>query len=231
MIRYVIINAAGIAGASRDVARHLHVTTEIAMSFTAKKLPYPLTALAPQISRETLEYHHGKHYTGYVNKLNALIEDTPLAKLELFDIVRQGPATDCFDLAAQAWNHEFYFECLSPDGARAPHGELAASIDRSFGSFEALCAEFRSHAESLFGSGWTWLVITATGELEIVDTPNAHNPINDGKTPLLTCDVWEHAYYIDYRHERPDYVDGYLTLVDWDFVAANLAAAKIARAA
>jgi len=201
------------------------------MTITAKKLPYPLTALEPQISRETLEYHHGKHYTGYVKKLNAAIAGTPLATLDLLDIVRRGPQTDSFDLAAQAWNHEFYFAGLKPDGARAPHGELAASIDRSFGSFDKLCTEFRTHATGLFGSGWTWLVANVDGQLELVDTANACNPMTDGKTPLLTCDVWEHAYYIDYRHERAKYVDGYLALVDWDFVAANLAAAKIAKAA
>lgn len=201
------------------------------MTYTAKPLPYALDALEPHISRETLEYHHGKHYTGYVKKLNGAVDGTDLAKLELADIVRRGPELDCFDNAAQAWNHEFYFAALSPAGERAPSGELAAAIDAAFGSFDEMCEQFRTHAAKLFGSGWTWLVAKPGGGLEIVDTGNADNPMTVGKTPLLTCDVWEHAYYIDYRNERAKYLEAYLALVDWDFVAENFAAAKVDAAA
>jgi superoxide dismutase, Fe-Mn family len=191
------------------------------MAHTLPDLPYTMDALAPHISRETLEYHYGRHHRTYVEKLNDQIEDGEFATASLEDIVR-GSSGGVFNNAAQVWNHTFYWHCLSPHGGGAPSGDLARAIDDSFGSFEAFQKEFSDQAVTLFGSGWAWLVKQAGGKLAIVQTANAATPLTGKDTPLLTCDVWEHAYYIDYRNARPKYVEAFWKLVNWNFVATNL---------
>lgn len=194
------------------------------MPFTLPELPYPIDALAPHLSAETLEYHHGKHHNAYVNNLNGLIEGTDMAVRSLEDIIMVGDG-GLFNNAAQVWNHTFYWKCMKPGGG-GPSGELAAAVDAAFGSFEAFKTEFSQAAVTQFGSGWAWLVLDG-GALKIAKTGNADLPMKHGQTALLTVDVWEHAYYIDYRNLRPKYVETFLaSLVDWDFVAANYAAAK-----
>ena len=188
---------------------------------TLPDLPYPANALEPHISAETLEYHHGKHHAAYVDKLNQLIEGSEYQDMPLVDIVRQASG-GIFNNGAQVWNHTFYWNCLSPEGGGEPKAELAAAIDRSFGDFASFKEQFSQAAVSNFGSGWTWLVRNPAGDLEIVSTGNAGNPMTEGKHPLLTCDVWEHAYYIDYRNARPKYVEAFWNLVNWDFVEQNL---------
>lgn len=185
--------------------------------FAAKELPYGYDALAPQISEETLHYHHDKHYTGYVNKLNELIVDTPYADQPLEDIIlsADGPI---FNNAAQAWNHEFYFEQLAPEPQSEPSGALLAAINKAFDSFEGLKAAMDKASVGLFGSGWTWLVTDKTGKLSLVSEPNAGNPLRRGVTPLLCFDVWEHAYYIDYRNRRADAVAALWDRIDWKVV-------------
>jgi superoxide dismutase, Fe-Mn family len=191
------------------------------MAHTLPDLPYTMDALAPHISRETLEYHYGRHHRTYVEKLNDQIEDGEFATASLEDIVR-GSSGGVFNNAAQVWNHTFYWHCLSPHGGGAPSGDLARAIDDSFGSFEAFQKEFSDQAVTLFGSGWAWLVKQAGGKLAIVQTANAATPLTGKDTPLLTCDVWEHAYYIDYRNARPKYVEAFWKLVNWNFVATRL---------
>lgn len=186
-------------------------------------LPYPLDALQPHISKETLEFHHGKHHDKYVSTLNSLIEDTEYAEMSLEDIVRKasGPI---FNNAAQSWNHSFYWQCLSPKGGGEPRGPLADAIKARWGTFDAFKDEFEKAAVGTFGSGWAWLVTKSDGRLAVVSTGNAGTPLTDsGAVPLLTCDVWEHAYYIDHRNRRPDYVKAFWNIVHWDFVAANFA--------
>lgn len=185
--------------------------------FTPKDLPYAYDALAPQLSEETLHYHHDKHYVGYVNKLNELLLDSPFADQPLEDIIRSadGPL---FNNAAQAWNHEFYFEALSPKPHREPTGELLEAINRTFGSFDALKSQMSQAAAGLFGSGWVWLAVDQAGDLAVVSEPNAGNPLRRGMKPLLTIDVWEHAYYIDYRNRRPDAVTALWDRIDWKVV-------------
>ena len=185
------------------------------------ELPYAKDALEPHISAETLEYHHGKHHNTYVTNLNNLIPGTEFEDMALEDIIKKSSG-GVFNNAAQVWNHTFYWNCLSPNGGGAPSGELAAGIDAAFGSFDAFKEAFSKSAATNFGSGWTWLVKDGSGKLEIVNTSNAANPMTDGKTPILTCDVWEHAYYIDYRNARPKYVEAFWNLVNWDFAASNL---------
>ncbi len=184
-------------------------------------LPYAMDALAPHISRETLEYHYGKHHRAYVDKLNELVQGTEFETMSLADLIKRttGPV---FNNAAQAWNHDFYWSCLSPGRGGAPMGELARAIDAGFGSFDAFASRFKISALSKFGSGWTWLTRCADGTLAIRNSDNADNPLRANETPLLTCDVWEHAYYIDYRNQRAKYVDAFWHLVNWDFVARNL---------
>ena len=184
-------------------------------------LPYAIDALAPHISRETLEHHYGKHHRAYVDKLNELVQGTEFETMSLADLIKRatGPL---FNNAAQAWNHDFYWSCLSPRGGGAPTGELARAIDAGFGSFDAFASRFKSSALSKFGSGWTWLTRCADGTLAIRNSDNADNPLRANETPLLTCDVWEHAYYIDYRNQRAKYLDAFWHLVNWDFVARNL---------
>lgn len=193
------------------------------MAVTPQDLPYPLEALEPHISRETLEYHHGKHYKGYVDKLNAAIKGTDADGIELAELVRSGEGKPYFNHAAQAWNHEFYFAGFGAGTAAAPDGELAEAIAAKYGSFEDFVAQFSDQAKTLFGSGWTWLVLDPQSGLEIVNTANAQTPLTGSAAPLLTCDMWEHAYYIDYRNARPKYLESIWNLINWDFAASNFA--------
>ena len=195
------------------------------MAFTLPELPYDKSALAPYLSQETLEYHHEKHHNAYVNNLNGLIEGTDLAGMSLEEIILASDG-GVFNNSAQVWNHTFYWSCMKPAGGGLPGGSLAPAIDAAFGSYEVFKTEFTQAAVTQFGSGWAWLVLDG-GTLKIVKTGNADLPLKHGQTALLTVDVWEHAYYIDYRNLRPKYVETFLTsLVDWDFVAANYAAGR-----
>ena len=191
------------------------------MPFTLPPLPYDLDGLAPNISKETLEYHYGKHHNAYVVNLNKLILDTEFASLSLEDIIlkAKGPI---FNNAAQVWNHTFYWHCLSPNGGGEPKGKLLDKITASFGSFAAFKEQFTQASIATFGSGWGWLVQDKDGHLKIISTSNAGTPMTEGLTALLTCDVWEHAYYIDYRNMRPDYLNAVWNLVYWEFVTNNL---------
>lgn len=196
---------------------------EINMAFELPALPYEKHELEPHISAETLEYHHGKHHQAYVTKLNALIEGTDYADQSLEAIIKSSNG-GVFNNAAQIWNHTFYWNCLAPNAGGEPEGELAAAIAAQFGSFDAFKTQFTESAATNFGSGWTWLVKNADGKLTIVNTSNAGTPLTeDGVIPLMTCDVWEHAYYIDYRNARPNYLKGYWELINWEFVSANFA--------
>ena len=188
---------------------------------TLPPLPYNLDALQPHISAETLEYHYGKHHQTYVTNLNNLIQDTAFANMSLEEIIRQS-SEGIFNNAAQVWNHTFYWNCLSPNGGGQPTGVVAQAINSTFGSFDDFKEQFTKNAVTTFGSGWGWLVKNADGSLAIVSTSNAGTPMTSGQTALLTCDVWEHAYYIDYRNARPKYVEAFWNLVNWDFVAQNL---------
>lgn len=192
-------------------------------------LPFPENALEPRISKETLQYHHGKHHRGYVNKLNQLVQGTEFEQLPLEEIVRrsQGPL---FNNAGQAWNHAFFWNCLSPDKTR-PEGGLLSALESDFGSVEEFESKFVKAAADVFGSGWAWLVRLADGKLVIETTANAMTPLVDpGKSPILTCDVWEHAYYIDYRNDRARYLDALRSLLNWEFGARNFGSAARAAA-
>lgn len=192
------------------------------MAFTLPELPYSKDALTPHISAETLDYHYGKHHNAYVTKLNGMIEGTEFAEMSLEDIIKKSEG-GLFNNAAQVWNHTFYWNSLSPNGGGEPTGKLAEEINKNFGSFAEFKEKFSATAAGTFGSGWAWLVKNSDGSLEIVSTSNAATPITDeGKTPLLTCDVWEHAYYVDYRNARPKYIEAFWNLVNWDFAASNL---------
>lgn len=191
------------------------------MEHKLPELPFSKDALEPTISKETLEYHYGKHHQGYVNNLNKLIKGTEFEDMDLEDIIVKSSG-GIFNNAAQVFNHTFYWNCLSPDGGGEPKGKLLDAIKDSFGSFEDFKEKFAETATGTFGSGWAWLVKDKNDKLEIVSTSNAGNPLTDGKTPLLTCDVWEHAYYIDYRNARPSYVEKFWNIVNWDFVESNL---------
>ena len=193
------------------------------MSHQLPDLPYLHDALEPHISRETLEYHHDKHHAAYVNNLNVLVEGSAFAGQSLEDIVTAAPAGGVFNNAAQIWNHTFYFAGLAPDGGGQPSGALAAAITAKWGEFVAFQEAFAKSAVGNFGSGWTWLVRTKSGDLEIVNTGNAGSPLTDGLTPLLCIDVWEHAYYIDTRNARPKYVANWWNVVNWEFAARNFA--------
>ena len=186
-------------------------------------LPYAKDALQPHISAETLEYHYGKHHQAYVTNLNNLIKGTEFEEMSLEDIILKS-AGGVFNNAAQVWNHTFYWNCLSPNGGGAPAGTLADAINAKWGSFDAFKDAFSKAAIGTFGSGWAWLVKNTAGELEIVSTSNAATPMTNGQTALMTCDVWEHAYYVDYRNARPKYVEVFWNLVNWNFVSANFAA-------
>lgn len=191
------------------------------MTFTLPALPYAMDALAPTISKETLEYHYGKHHQAYVNNLNKLVEGTEFANMSLEDVILKSTG-GMFNNAAQVWNHTFYWNCMKPNGGGLPGNKLAAAINKHFGSFDAFKEAFSNTAATTFGSGWAWLVQTPSGELKIISTSNAATPMTDGYTALLTCDVWEHAYYIDYRNARPDYIKAFWSLVNWDFVESQM---------
>jgi Fe-Mn family superoxide dismutase len=193
------------------------------MSFTLPELPYTKDALAPHISAETIEFHYGKHHQTYVDKLNGLVDGTELATQSLEDIVKSSEG-GVFNNAAQVWNHTFYWNCLSPNGGGSPTGPVADAINAAFGSFDAFKEQFTNSAINNFGSGWTWLVKKADGSVAIVNTSNAATPLTDASvTPILTVDVWEHAYYVDYRNARPKYMEAFWALVNWDFVNQNFA--------
>jgi Fe-Mn family superoxide dismutase len=191
------------------------------MAFTLPPLPYDKSALAPHISAETLEFHHGKHHKAYVDNLNKLVEGKPEATKSLEDVIKtsEGPV---FNNAAQIWNHTFYWSSLKPGGGGQPSGDLAQAITRDFGSFEKFTEEFSTAAATQFGSGWAWLVLDK-GKLAVTKTPNADLPMKHGQKALLTIDVWEHAYYIDFRNARPKYIETFLkSLANWDFALENL---------
>lgn len=190
--------------------------------FALPTLPYALDALAPHLSKETLEYHYGKHHQAYVTNLNNLTKDTEFASMSLEDIIMKASG-GIFNNAAQIWNHTFYWLGFTPKSAQKPSGALANAIDDSFGSFDEFKKQFTQSAATLFGSGWCWLVKTSDGKLEIMNTGNADLPMKHGKKALLTCDVWEHAYYIDYRNVRANYIESFWKIIDWDVVAAHFA--------
>lgn len=197
------------------------------MAFELPPLPYAKDALAPHISANTLDFHYGKHHQTYVTTLNNLTKDSPLADKSLEEVILavagNAEKTTVFNNAAQVWNHTFYWNCMKPGGGGKPSGDVAAAIDKAFGSYEKFAEEFKTACVSQFGSGWGWLVAD-NGAVKISKTPNADLPLAHGQKALLTCDVWEHAYYLDYQNRRPDYVQTFLDhLVNWDFVAGNLA--------
>lgn len=187
------------------------------MKFELPALPYPVNALEPTMSARTIEFHWGKHEAAYINNLNGLIEGTPLEHDTLEEIVRKSDGA-IYNNAAQAWNHIFFFFQLAPNGKREPGGPLLEAINNSFGSLEAFKEAFAKAGATLFGSGWAWLSVKPDGELEITQGPNAHNPLKNGSIPLLTADVWEHAYYLDYQNRRPDFLSGLWNLVDWKVI-------------
>jgi len=188
------------------------------MAFELPKLPFAADALAPHLSAETFEYHHGKHHAAYVTDLNKLVEGTPNAEKSLEAIIKSSDG-GLFNNAAQHWNHSFFWNCLAPKAGGNPRGRLADAITRDFGTFERFKEQFSTKATTLFGSGWAFLVKGADGKLKITQEPNAGTPIKSGGTPILTCDVWEHAYYVDYRNARPKYVETFWKIVNWDFAA------------
>ena len=192
------------------------------MAFELPPLPYPRDALAPHISAETLDFHHGKHHQTYVTNLNNLIKGTEFESMPLEDVVRKSQG-GMFNNAAQIWNHTFYWNSLSPRGGGEPGGKLAEAIRKSFGSFQEFKDKFSQAAIGTFGSGWAWLVQRPDGTLGIVSTSNAATPLTGADRPLLTCDVWEHAYYIDYRNARAKYVESFWNLANWEFAAAQMA--------
>lgn len=194
------------------------------MTITLPELPYAQDALEPHITAKTLSFHHGKHHNAYVVNLNKLIEGTDMAKLSLEEIIKKSDG-GIFNNAAQVWNHTFYWHSMKPNGGGLPKGALAKKIDEDFGSFDKFKEEFANAGATQFGSGWAWLVLE-NGKLKVTKTPNAETPITKNQTPLLTMDVWEHAYYIDYQNRRPDYIQTFLgSLVNWDFAEANFAKA------
>ena len=193
------------------------------MPFQQPPLPFAMNAMKPFLSEEQLTYHYGKHHAAYFKNLNGLVEGKPEAGMSLREVVVQstGPV---FNNAAQAWNHSFYWDCMSPNGGGEPKGDLAAALQRDFGSFVAFQKAMSEAAVKLFGSGWTWLATDKQGKLEIMPLGNADTPLKHGKEPLLTIDVWEHAYYIDYRNERPKYIEAFWKAANWDFAGKCYAA-------
>ncbi|UTG66658.1 superoxide dismutase [Elizabethkingia anophelis] len=195
------------------------------MTQVLPELPYDRNALNPIITEETFDYHYGKHHATYVNNLAGLVKDTPLETATVEEIIRKGFAENnagLFNNAAQHWNHSFFWHCLSPNGGKAPQGKIAELINRDFGSFEEFKNKFSETAVKLFGAGWAWLAQDENQKLEIVPMKDAHTPLTENKTPILTLDVWEHAYYIDYRNARPKFVEGFWEIVNWDFANNNL---------
>lgn len=198
------------------------------MAFELPALPYEKNALEPHMSANTFDFHHGKHHNTYIVNLNGMLDGSDLADSSLEDIIKTtagDPAkAGMFNNAAQVWNHTFFWNSMKPNGGGAPTGELAAKIDSDLGGFDAFKDAFKAAGATQFGSGWAWLVVGDGGKLEVVKTPNAETPLTQGKTPLLTCDVWEHAYYLDYQNRRPDFLAAFLdNLANWDFAAENLA--------
>ena len=191
------------------------------MEHTLPPLPYAKDALQPHISAETLEYHYGKHHQAYVTNLNNLIKGTEFENLSLEEIIKKSQG-GVFNHSAQVWNHTFFWNCMTPNGGGAPTGPVADAINAKWGSFDKFKEEFQKSAVGNFGSGWTWLVQRPDGSLGLVSTPNANTPLTGADRPLMTCDVWEHAYYIDYRNARAKYVDAYWNLVNWDFAASQM---------
>ena len=191
------------------------------MAIELPPLPYDRAALEPHISAETLDYHHGKHHKAYVDNLNKMIEGTEFADMPLVEIIRKSQG-GMFNNAAQVWNHTFFWNCMSPNGGGEPTGPLAEGINKAFGDFATFKAQFSETAIKTFGSGWAWLVQRPDGALALVSTSNANTPLTGEDTPLLTCDVWEHAYYIDYRNARPKFVEAFWNTVNWEFVASNM---------
>ncbi len=187
--------------------------------FTLPELPYSADALAPSISADTLAVHHGKHHATYIAKLNDLVKGKPEAEMSLLELVKTAEG-GLFNQAAQSWNHEFYWHSLNPESTK-PESALASAIEGRFGNQEKLQTEFSEAAIGQFGSGWAWLVVDSAGQLQIRKTSNADNPVRNGDTPLLTCDVWEHAYYLDYKNQRPKYVEAWWKLANWEFASAN----------
>lgn len=199
------------------------------MAFELPPLPFPKNALEPHMSARTLEFHHGKHHQAYVTNLNNLVKDSPLASQSLEEIIKATAKDESkagiFNNAAQVWNHTFFWNCMKPNGGGAPTGALAQRIDSAFGGFDKFKEQFKQAGVTQFGSGWAWLVLDG-GQLKVTKTPNAVNPMAQGQTALLTCDVWEHAYYLDYQNRRPDFIQIFLDhLVNWEFVASNLSKA------
>ena len=190
------------------------------MAFELPKLPYKPDALVPFISAETLEFHYGKHHQAYVNNLNGLIPGTGFENSDLESMIKSAEGA-IFNNAAQVWNHTFYFESFSKDGMKVPAGPLADELNRTFGSFESFRELFTKSAATLFGSGWAWLAKNNDGTLQILQESNAGNPLRKGLKPLLTCDVWEHAYYIDYRNRRPDYIKSFWEIINWEIIGAR----------
>ncbi|TDU28306.1 Fe-Mn family superoxide dismutase [Panacagrimonas perspica] len=190
------------------------------MALTLPELPYAKNALAPHMSAETLEFHHDKHHKKYVDTANKLIAGTEFEKMEIEEIIRRSSGK-IFNNVAQAWNHAFFWNCLTPD-QKSPSEKLAEALKKSFGSVDEFKSSFSKTATEAFGSGWAWLVKDTDGSLKIISTSNADTPIKGDQKPLLTCDVWEHAYYIDYRNERPKYLEHFWNIVNWDFVGKNL---------
>ena len=200
------------------------------MAFELPQLPYPMDALQPHMSSRTLEFHHGKHHKAYVDNLNNLVKDTPFARQSLEDIIKATAKDESkagvFNNAAQVWNHTFFWNCMKPHGGGQPTGDVAKGIEQAFGGLDKFKTEFKQAATTQFGSGWAWLVADG-GKLKITKTPNAVNPLSQGHTALLTCDVWEHAYYLDFQNRRPDFVQTFLDhLVNWEFVAKTLSGAR-----
>jgi superoxide dismutase, Fe-Mn family len=201
-----------------------------AMAFELPPLPYPKNALEPHISERTMDFHYGRHHQAYVTNLNNLVKDQPLERQSLEEIIaatyKDSSKTGVFNNAAQVWNHTFFWHSMKPQGGGAPSGEITTAITRDCGGLDKFKEQFKAAAVGQFGSGWAWLVADR-GQLKIVPTPNAVNPLAEGQTALLTCDVWEHAYYLDYQNRRPDFVQTFLDhLINWEFVAQNLAKAK-----
>ena len=200
------------------------------MAFELPPLPYPKNALEPHTSAKTLEFHHDKHHAAYVTNLNNLVKDSPMASQSLEEIIKATAKDDSkagiFNNAAQVWNHTFFWNCMKPNGGGQPPGDVAAAITKSFGSYDKFKEEFKAACVGQFGSGWGWLV-SGGGALKITKTPNAVNPLSQGQTALLTCDVWEHAYYLDFKNDRKAFLDAWFDkLLNWEFASSQYAAAR-----
>jgi Fe-Mn family superoxide dismutase len=191
------------------------------MTFELPQLPYAPDALAPVIDKQTIEFHHGKHHQAYVTNLNNLVPTSKFENATLEEIIKKADGV-IFNNGAQVWNHTFYFNSFKPNGGGEPKGPLAAAINKNFGSFSEFQEQFSKAATTLFGSGWAWLVKKEDGSLEIKQESNAGNPLRNGQIPILTCDVWEHAYYLGYQNRRPDYIKGFWTILDWDVISKRI---------